>query len=62
MKGYNPQKDVEKLLTFYTTLCTQEKEKLIKIKAAIEEREEIQVRINSILDQEPARPQTAQVR
>ena len=63
MKGFNEQRDVEKLLVFYTKLWQQEKEKLNLIKAKIEEREEIQVRINSILDQEPpkepARPTTA---
>ena len=56
MKGFNEQKDVEHLLQFYTKLCTQEKEKLIEIRARISEREEIQVRINSILDQAPIEP------
>ena len=68
MKGFSEQKDVEKLLEFYTKLWLQEKQKLVQIKTQIEEREAIQVRINSILDQthsqpaQPARPATAQVR
>jgi hypothetical protein len=66
IKGTNKQPEVERLLKFYSKLCQQERDKLEKIKALVDEREEIQTRINSILDQQtdvkPVRPTTAQPR
>ena len=61
IKKYDRQKDVETLIEFYTQLCAGEKEKLLKMKKLVQEREEIQTRINSVLDgqSKPARPSTA---
>mmetsp|Transcript_29485 Transcript_29485/g.33775 ORF Transcript_29485/g.33775 Transcript_29485/m.33775 type:complete len:167 (-) Transcript_29485:95-595(-) len=56
---------MELLLDFYQKLCDQEKEKLKKIKELVKDREEMLVKINSMLDvvaKPPKRPQTALVR
>lgn len=62
IKGYSKQPDMDSLLEFYQQLCDKEKLKLQKVKELLEEREEMQTRINSILDQNnqtPKRPSTA---
>jgi ribosomal protein L37AE/L43A len=66
IKGIDKQPEVERLIEFYSKLCIQERAKLEKIKVLVDEREEIQTRINSVLDQQtdikPSRPTTAQPR
>lgn len=62
IKGYNKQENIETLVEFYLKLCSQEKGKLLKIKELINQREEMQSTINSMLDsqiQKPIRPSTA---
>lgn len=63
IKKYDRQQNIETLIDFYTKLCSNEKKKLLKMKKLVQEREEIQTRINSVLDGQNnkpvARPSTA---
>lgn len=57
INGYSKQTDVEALLEFYQQKCKEEKAKLLKIKQLLAEREEIQSKINSMLDNQSSKPQ-----